>query len=182
MNPDDLLLIALLPKPVDLDRARAGWYRVPLRHAPPTLGQAKALAFYQPASFGDERWQVAWWGQVRARETLRRRELLPDEPDHPRADERYVRLWLAPLEPVVPPKRSVKGRRLLFLPVHWGVFQAAPTLDALVETGPRPIADDPLYALIQQQVSDKGGIPDPDAPHQRRLFELAAEAYDALEW
>ncbi len=181
MNPNDLLLIALLPKPADLARAHEGWYRVPLAHAPPGLARAKALALYQPTSFEGARWQVSWWGALRSVETLRRRDLLPDEPAHPRAEELYACVRLEPLVAVVPPKRATKGRRLLFVPTTWGAFQAAETLDELI-VRPHPIADDPLYQLIQQQLADKQGIPDPDATFQKRLFELDAAEYDALEW
>ncbi|MGH2541909.1 MAG: hypothetical protein ACRDIB_03875 [Ardenticatenaceae bacterium] len=183
MNPSDLLLIALLPQPVDLERAKAGWYRVPVAHAPATLVRAKALAFYQPASFGaEQRCQVAWWGKVLSVETARRRDLIPEESDHRRAEEWYICVRLVPLIAVEPVKRAEKGRRLLFVPTSWGAFQQATTLDELVASPPHPISDDPLYGLIQQQITDQGGIPDPHMPHQRRLFELSDAEYDALDW
>ena len=181
MNPQDPILIALLPKPIDLERAHAGWYRVPLRHAPASLMEAKALAFYQPAAFGKARWQVAWWGAIRTLETLRRRELIPEQPNHKRANEWYVCVRLAPLVAIQPPKQAKKGRRLLFVPATWGAFQAAKTLDDLFKRRPRPIADNPLYHLILEQIRDKGGIPDPDTTRQRRIFESEI-VYETLDW
>ncbi|HEX8683092.1 MAG TPA: hypothetical protein VF707_12310 [Ardenticatenaceae bacterium] len=182
MNPHDLILIALLPTPVDLERGHAGVYRVPLSFAPPALAQARALAFYQPASFGEGRWQVAWWARIAAMETLPRREIVPEEPTHRRADEPYLRVSLHPLVAVEPPKRATKGRRILFVPTTWAAFQAAETLDELVARAPRPIADSPLYGMIQQQIEGKGGIPDPHSAHQKRLFELPDAEYDFLDW
>lgn len=178
MNATDLLLIALLPEPQALLLAQAGHYRLPLAHAPACLAQARALAFYQPASFGAARWQVAWWGEIQALHSALRRELLP-EPDHPRADCPYLSVELAPLVPLDPPKQASKGRRLLFVPTTWGAFQAAPTLDTLFRPAPRPIADDPLYQLIQQQVAGQSTIPDPHAPRQLRLFERGAPVRSA---
>lgn len=183
MEPDTPLLIALLPQPIELTRAQAGWYRVPLEQAPAALTGARALAFYQPGSFGvAHRWQVAWWGSVLAVERCLRRELIPEEPRHRRAGEPYLVVRLAPLVPVAPAKRAARGRRLLFVPTTWGDFQAAPTLDDLLDRAPRPIQDDPLFQIIQDQVADKGGIPDPAAPHQRRLFEPIDLFYNALDW
>ena len=182
MEAQEIIFIALLPKPADLERAQEGWYRVPVAHAPDALASARALAFYQPASFGKGRWQVAWWGEVTRVETKLRRELLPDEPNHRRAGDPYLCFHLAPLQPVEPPKRAAKGRRLLFVPTTWGAFEAAESLDELVAHPPRPIADDPLYEMIQQQIAGKSGIASPDEPHQKRLFEAEVAEYDALDW
>lgn len=182
MNPQDLILIALLPKPIDLERAQAGSYRVPLKHAPAALMEAKALAFYQPSSFGKQKWQVAWWGLIHSIETLPRRILIPNEPNHRRANQLYQGVRLAPLVAIKPPKRANKGRRLLFSSTDWQTFQAAKSLDELFTTKPRPVADDPLYRLIQEQLSGQGGIPEPDSTHQRRLFEQEALQYEYLDW
>ncbi len=182
MNPQDPILIALLPKPIDLERAHTGWYRVPLRHAPASLLDAKALAFYQPASFGDARWQVAWWGKIEGLETMRRRELVPEQPNHKRANEWYIGVRLQPLQSLEPPKQAKKGRRLLFVPATWGALQAAGTLDHLFKRRPRPIADNPLYHLILQQIRDKGGISDPDSSEKRRIFEQDEVVYETLDW
>lgn len=148
MHPTDPILIALLPKPADLERARAGVYRIPLASAPPALDKASALALYQPSSFGEGRWQVQWWGPVLGTETLPRREIVPEEPTHRRANELYLRVRLGPLAPVEPPKHAEKGRRILFIPTSWGAFLAAATLDELLIPAPRPIADSPIFASI----------------------------------
>lgn len=182
MRPHDLLLIALLPNPIDLERAHMGWYRIPESYAPAALLKAKALAFYQPASFGTQRWQVAWWGMILELDTLLRRELLPDEPHHRRANEMYVRVRLSSLVPMKPPKRAKKGRRLLFVPTPWQIFQQAESLDDLFVPAHRPIADDPLYKIIQQQIDGKRGIPDPHTTHQKRLFDSSTFDYEILDW
>jgi hypothetical protein len=182
MDPRDPILIALLPRPEDLDRARAGWYRVPLRHAPAALMQAKALALYQPASFLEARWQVTCWAPVRALQEMRRRDLIPEEPDHRRADEMYLCVRLGSLVAVEPPKKSAKGRRLLFVPTTWGEFESAATLDELLEPPAHPIRDSLMYELIQQQIAGSEGIAPPGSTCQKRLFELTEADYDALDW
>jgi hypothetical protein len=175
MHSDDLILIALLPTPADLVRAQGGWYRLPESAAPAALWDAKGLAFYQPRSFGDEALQVAWWGRVMRIRRMVRRELLPDEPNHRRADEIYLRVDLAPLEARTPPLHATKARRLLFAPVRWSAFAEATTLDELFRPAPRPIVDSLMYQLIQPQLEGATGITPPDDESHQRLFEDDAD-------
>jgi hypothetical protein len=52
---DDLILVAVLRRPRDLDIARVlGWYRILVGTAPRML-RVDWLAFYQTAAFGAER-------------------------------------------------------------------------------------------------------------------------------
>lgn len=171
MNDADPVLIVLLPHPRDLALAQGGSYRIPMRHAPAALASARALAFYQPASFGEAaRWQVAWWAEVRAVGMQRRRDLLPDEATHPRADEWYAVVALGPLQPFEPPLQASRGRRFLYIPTRWGTLRHCGSLDELLRHAPRPVADDLLYGLIQQQVEGQAAIR-PDGLAQGRLFE-----------
>jgi hypothetical protein len=103
-------LVAVLNDPDDLLRAqREGWYRIPLAHAPPRMG-ADFLAFYQTAAFPpDERWAVRWVAPVRGYRLTTRRELLPEQAEHPRAHHRYYRVDIGPLT-LLP--RAIPSRRL----------------------------------------------------------------------
>jgi hypothetical protein len=171
------VLIALLPRPRDLSLAReAGIYRVPVAHAPPALSNAEALAFYQPSSFGEHKWRIEWWAPIKAIGVALRRELLPAEPDHPRAEEPYYRVDLDPLRALMPPVISKKGRRLLFMSTTWGRLRQAGDLADL--RAPRPIADDPLYRLIQSQLDPQAfDIGDAGNDHQPRLFRESAPLF-----
>lgn len=169
------VVIALLPRPADLDRARAGAYRVPLARSPAALARARALLFYQPSSFGAARWRIEWCARIRSLEVQPRIVLAPEEPHHPHAAEPYVLVRLFPLEPLEPPLVSERGRRLLFVPTTWGRVRRAGTLDALLAAPPRPIADDLLYRLIRQQIDGREGISDRDEPRQRRLLEAEGD-------
>jgi len=48
-------------------------------------------------SFGVDAFSIRWYAQVRGHELVTRRDLLPDEPDHPRAAQRYYKLQLGKL-------------------------------------------------------------------------------------
>lgn len=113
--PDDLVLVAILNRPRDLEIARTlGWYRIPLGTAPRTV-RVDWLALYLPAAFDGQRWSVRYLAAVRGIELLTRRELLYLETDHPRAAHPYYKLQLGPLMELDPPIPSRGWRRFSFL-------------------------------------------------------------------
>jgi hypothetical protein len=94
---EDLVLVAIVKTPRDLDIARVlGWYRIPLATSPKTI-RVDWLAFYQTAAFGDEKWSVRYVARVKGHELVTRKEILFEEPDHPRANEPYFKMQLGPL-------------------------------------------------------------------------------------
>lgn len=107
--PNDLILVAIMPSPRDLEIARMlGWYRIPLRTAPKVVA-VDYLAFYQPASFGDDhKWVIEFFAEVKGHELLTRAEILNDEIDHPRAQEEYFKIQLGAVEHL--PKAIPTGR------------------------------------------------------------------------
>jgi hypothetical protein len=114
------VLVVVVTRPKDLACARErGWYRVPLARAPRAL-HAEYLAFYQTAAFDAERWAVRYMAEVRAVAIATRAALLPDEPDHPRATQRYYRFALGPLGVLPAPIPSRRLRRLTFIPTTLG--------------------------------------------------------------
>jgi hypothetical protein len=136
ITPDDFasearVLVAVVTRPRDLVAARdEGWYRVPLARAPRAL-HAEYLAFYQTAAFGSERWAVRYLAAVRAVSIATRRALLPAEARHPRADERYYRFALGPLEPLPVAVPSRRLRRITFIPTTLGQLLRAGDVGAL---------------------------------------------------
>jgi hypothetical protein len=113
--PDDLVLVAIVRHPRDLEIARVlGWYRIPLAFAPKTL-HVDWLAFYQTAAFAAERWSVRWAAPVRGYELTTRAALLRSDPSHPRADEPYFKVQLGTVEPLPHPITSRRWHRFTFL-------------------------------------------------------------------
>ncbi|MDH7490730.1 MAG: hypothetical protein QHH80_14650 [Anaerolineae bacterium] len=107
-----------------------GWYRIPVNRAPRQVG-ADLLAFYFSKVFADMAWSVRFVAPVLRFELARRRELLPDEADHPRADDWYYRVVLGPLEPLPRPIPSRRLRRLVFLPTTLGRLLSAEEINDL---------------------------------------------------
>ena len=115
-SPSDLVLVAFMPNPRDMEIARLlGWYRIPMRSAPKVVA-VDWLAFYQPATFGDDhKWCIEVIAPVMGHELAFRDMLFKDEPDHPAAREEYFRLQLGDLETLPNPIRAEKWKRVTFL-------------------------------------------------------------------
>ena len=115
-NPGELVLVAVMPQPKDMEIARVlGWYRVPLRSAPKVIS-VDWLAFYQPASFGDDhKWCIEWAAPVRGHELTTRAELFKDQRDHPHAGEEYFKIQLGPLVSLPTPVQAGSWKRVTFL-------------------------------------------------------------------
>jgi len=145
-HSSDRVLVAIMNNQRDFETARdEGWYRVPLKYAPESTTEAAALAFYFTKAFGDEKWSIRWYAPVRGHELARRRDLLPDEPDHPRADEAYYKLQLGPLMRLEQPIPSLRWRRIAFIETSWDRFTAAEEINDLYASGA-----DGLYVTLKE--------------------------------
>jgi hypothetical protein len=114
IEPTSLILVAVLNNPRDFEIARLlGWYRIPLRFAPKVIAVDR-LAFYQTAAFGDEKWRISYTAAVKGQELTTRKELLKEEPDHPRANHEYYKIQLGPLERLTTPIPASSWRRITF--------------------------------------------------------------------
>jgi very-short-patch-repair endonuclease len=110
---DPAVLVGVLKDRRDLKiLLRRRWYRIPVAHAP--ARRFSYLAFYQPASFGRRGKCIAHLAPVLGRMIAKRRDLLPDEPDHPRADERYWCVRVGKPLKLPEPVRNLAPRRVNF--------------------------------------------------------------------
>lgn len=157
-----LILIALIPKPRDLEIARLlGWYRIPLRTAPKVIN-VDYLAFYQASAFGEaRRWRIEHFAEVRGQELTTRAELLHDEPDHPRAGEEYYKIQLGPLETLPQPILAGRWRRITFLYTTGEQFCRARTInDLVVRSDEREI----LWRTLRERALNAGAYTAADLP------------------
>ncbi len=133
LSNTDLILVAIMPSPRDLEIARLlGWYRIPLRFAPKII-DVDYLAFYQTGAFGDEnRWCIEYFAEVRGHELTRRKDLIQDEAGHPRANEEYYKLTIGPVMKLDQPIRAGKWKRITFLFTTGEKMHAAEAIRDLV--------------------------------------------------
>jgi len=109
-------LVAVLNNQRDFEIARQhGWYRIPVKRVPRRLG-AEYLAFYQTQAFGEERWAVNHYAPVRRIHLVQRRNLLPQEGSHSRANDWYYKIAIGPLQRLPHPIPSRRLRRIVFIP------------------------------------------------------------------
>jgi hypothetical protein len=93
-----------------------GWYRIPVKRAPRRVG-ADYLAFYLTGAFPDEqRHRISTYAPIRAYRLATRAALLPDETDHPRAQDSYFKIEIGPLRRLARPVISRRLRRVTFIP------------------------------------------------------------------
>jgi len=132
VSESDLILVCVLPATRDLEIARLlGWYRIPLRRAPKVVA-VDYLAFYQPASFGEQGGQIQFVAKVHGHELITRAELLRDELDHSRAGEEYYKIQIGELERLTRPILARTWKRLTFLYTIGEYLLQAQTMNDLV--------------------------------------------------
>ncbi|MEK6220969.1 MAG: hypothetical protein N2D54_01820 [Chloroflexota bacterium] len=114
--PTDMVMVAIMPKPRDMEIARVlGWYRIPLRSAPYIVA-VDYLAFYQPATFGDDhKWKIEYIAPVLGHELVTRAELFKEDVDTPKGLEEYYKMQVGSLILLPTPVVAEKWKRLSFL-------------------------------------------------------------------
>ena len=142
------VLVAIMNNKRDFAIARnEGWYRLPVRHAPKRAIGAPVLAFYQTAVFGAEKWAVNYYALTTAWEVVKRRELFPAEPDHPRADQEYYKVHLGPLQRLPRPIPSRRWRRITFIVTFWERLLQAEEINELIHG---TIWEEKLWAALRK--------------------------------
>ncbi|MBI3166561.1 MAG: hypothetical protein HYZ24_17885 [Chloroflexi bacterium] len=165
LKPTDLILVALLPTPRDLEIARLlGWYRIPLRTAPKVVA-VDYLAFYQPSAFGERGGQIEFIAEVRGHELTTRGELLKDETNHPRAKEEYYKIQLGGLEKLRAPIKTDKWKRVTFL-YSTGEYLINAKLmnDLVVQNEERQLLWKNLRERAENEQLYKTDLPEADIP------------------
>jgi hypothetical protein len=149
MYPEDRVLVAYVPGPGDYEIIRReGWYRVPQRFAPKGLF-AEYYAFYFGQNFGSKKWAIHYFARQRGYELVTRLDLLPNEPNHPRASDAYYKVTLGPLQQLEEPIVSLRWRRITFMHTTWDRFRDAREINDLFIEGGEYV--DRLYATLKER-------------------------------
>ncbi len=125
------VLVVVVNNPKDWERIeQEHWYRIPVETAPTQVG-ADYLAFYQTGAFGDEGHSIRFVAPVKRYSLVKRKELLPEEKDHPRAEKLYYKVTLGELQPLPSPVPASKLRRITFIPTTMQSILAASDVSEL---------------------------------------------------
>ena len=109
--------------------------------------QLKYLAFYQPKIFGEEKWSVNYYTEVKELKTVKRIELLPDEPEHIRAMDDYYKFTIKELKRLPHPIPSKRWRRIVFIPTTMSKLMKANEINDLYQTSP---IEEKLYSIMKK--------------------------------
>lgn len=112
-TPKEAVLVGVLKNRRDRDLLlREHWYRIPVAYAPKQ--RFRYLAFYQPAAFGRGGKSIWSYARVLHARARKRRVLLPREPKHPKAGEKYWQIRVGRIHVLDHPIRNVLPRRVSF--------------------------------------------------------------------
>ncbi len=152
MLPEDSVLVGVINRKRDLVYARdQHWYRIPQTRMPRGV-TADYLAFFLSRSFGERNGAIHWYARRKGLELRYRRDLLPNEPDHPHANDVYYRVALGDLLPRQPPIVNEDKRSLAFVYTTWDRFVNAKTIADLYSQDDY-FVDRIFYALHEYGVS-----------------------------
>ena len=128
MLPEDSVLVGVINRRRDLVYARERhWYRIPQERMSRGI-TADYMAFFLSRNFGERNGAIHFYAEIKGLELQYRRDLLPDEPNHRRADARYYRLALSDLYDKRPPVVNDTKRTISFIYTTWDRFVHATTI------------------------------------------------------
>lgn len=131
MFPEDRVLVGVINRKRDLAYAQdAHWYRIP--QARLTQGvHAEYLAFFLSGAFKERNGGVHYYARRTGVELVHRRDLLPKQADHPRADDVYYKVQLGVLVEKAPPILNPAHRPISFIYTTWDRFVHARQINDL---------------------------------------------------
>ncbi|MBX3064382.1 MAG: hypothetical protein U0528_08505 [Anaerolineae bacterium] len=184
MYPEDRVLIGVINRKVDFEMAREhGWYRIPVERAPRMI-ETEYLGFFLSSEFGKRNGSICYYARCKGHELVRRRDLLPDEADHKRADKWYYKFSIGPLQEKTPPISNPTRRSIAFVFSTWDRFIAATkiadlysTADFYVERVSRALNAQGID-LAPDQLWQDGDLRRKISTLRRQLSEILAKSED----
>jgi hypothetical protein len=167
MYPEDRVLVGVINRKRDLEKAqREHWYRVPQGQALKGI-HAEYVAFFLSQAFRGLNGGIHFYARRTGIELVRRRDLLPEETNHPRADDLYYKLQFGELHRKDPPILNPTGRPIAFIYTTWDRFGEARVIADLYSEADRFV--DRVFHVLEEsgvqaervweaaRVSDDGG-------------------------
>lgn len=167
MFPEDRVLVGVINRKGDLQLVqKAGWYRIPQIRMKNGIN-AEYLAFFLSGSASKGRESgVYYYAEKRGLELAYRKDLLPKEADHPRANDVYYKVQLGPLIEKNPPVLNPTRRSISFVYTTWDRFVQAQTIadlyskdDYFVERIFHALRENGVYAIERTWSAETPGTP-----------------------
>jgi hypothetical protein len=169
MYPEDRVLVGVINRKRDFELARREhWYRIPRDRAPRSI-DAEYIADYFSRSFKAQNGGIHYYATRTGHELVRRRDLLPSESEHKRADRLYYKIQLGDLQEKRPPILNPTRRPIAFIYTTWDRFITATTIADLYSK------DDWFVERVYSALREIGITPDrrwQDEDPAQRVAEL----------
>lgn len=129
MFPEERVLVGVLKRKKDLTTLQTSrWYRIPQSQFPRGIYTEYLAFFLSGKPFGEQSGGIHYYARVSGIELLYRRDLLPEEPTHPRANDAYYKISLVEIVPKAPPVLNPTRRPITFINTTWDRFVQAQTI------------------------------------------------------
>ncbi|MCC6612559.1 MAG: hypothetical protein IT320_03715 [Anaerolineae bacterium] len=134
MHPEDRVLVGVINRVRDLHYAQdEHWYRLPQARLPHGV-HAEYIAFFLSRAFKERNGAIHYFATRGGVELLYRRDILPDEADHKRANDAYYKVTLQDWREKNPPVLNPTHRPISFIYTTWDRFVGATSIVDLYST------------------------------------------------
>ncbi len=138
--PNDTLVAAFQEQNDYLIAQQQGWYRarVNYKQTPIILknGTIKYISFYFKKIFKDFKYSIRHYAPVTDIQIVSRLDLLPSQPHHPRAKDKYYKISFGQLNELPQPIISHRGRALLFIVTNLQKLRSADEVNDIFNDSP----------------------------------------------
>jgi hypothetical protein len=148
--PDDRVLVGVVNRKRDFAHLRDDrWYRIPQSRMKRGI-HAEYLGFFLSGrAFKERSGAVHYYARYAGVELAYRRDLLPGEPDHPRAGDIYYKVQIDELKEKTPPITNPNRRVVSFVYTTWDRFVHAQTISDLYSQADYYV--DRVYHALRQR-------------------------------
>lgn len=131
MYAEDRVLVGVINRKRDLQSVQDDkWYRIPQAQMKRGVN-AEYIAFFLSKAFGERNGGIYYFADRKGIELLYRRDLIPSEPNHPRANEAYYKIQLGTVREKKPPVVNSTKRTIGFIYTTWDRFIKASKISDL---------------------------------------------------
>jgi hypothetical protein len=151
MYPEDRVLIGVINSKRDLQLAQEEhWYRIPQEQMPKGVDTEYLGFFLSGAVFKQQNHGVFYYGRCTGGvELAHRRDLIPHEADHARAEQVYYKVMVQPLKEKLPPILNPTRRKFSFIKTTWDRFVRAEVLKDLYSDDDQLV--DRIFHVLRQR-------------------------------
>ena len=130
------------------------WYHIPVKSAPRNVSEVEYVSFYFPSAFGEKlKYRVIYYAPVLNIDTVKRIQLFPDEPKHPRRDNDYYQFHLGEIKELPHPIPSRRLRRIVHIPTTLQKLFTAQEINDLYDTSP---LEEKMYRAFKKRKINPG--------------------------